>query len=355
MSTLRGRTQGPIRLAVVGPGLMGERHIELIAANAQCELVSIVAPEHPSHEKFAQNLGVPLHRNIEALLHSTAPDGVIISSPNIFHAAQAALCINAGVPVLLEKPISHSVDSASQLVALADRKNAKVLIGHHRAHSPILAAARDIIQSKELGNVVGIMGSALFHKPSSYFDAGPWRREIGGGPILINLIHEIGNFRSLCGEITAVQAITSSAIRNFIVEDTVAINFQFASGALGTFLLSDTAASNRSWEHTSQENKNYPATADGECYLVTGTRGSLTIPNMQLSYYGGERTWWTPLQHKIWPIERQDPLECQLNHFNKIIQGLENPLVTARDGFENLRITEAIKESSLSQKMIRLS
>ncbi|QDL53698.1 Gfo/Idh/MocA family protein [Rhodoferax aquaticus] len=355
MRTLRGQTQGPVRLAVVGPGLMGKRHIELIAANAQCELVSIVAPEHASHEQFAHQLGIPLYHSIEAMLQSTALDGVIISSPNVFHAAQAALCIHAGIPVLVEKPISHSVESASQLVELADKKNAKVLIGHHRAHSPLLAAARDIIQSKELGNVVGIMGSALFYKPSSYFEAGPWRREIGGGPILINLIHEVGNFRSLCGEITAVQAITSSAIRKFPVEDTVAINFQFASGALGTFLLSDTAASSRSWEHTSQENKSYPATENGECYLVTGTRGSLSIPNMQLSYYEGERTWWTPLQQKIWPVERQDPLECQLNHFIKIIQGWENPLVTARDGFENLRITEAIKESSLSQKMVQLS
>jgi predicted dehydrogenase len=354
MSTLRGQTQGPVKLAVVGPGLMGKRHFELIAANTQCELVSIVAPEHASHAMLAHELGVPLHYSIEAMLHSTELDGVIISSPNIYHADQAALCINAGIPVLLEKPISHSIESASQLVELADKKNAKILIGHHRAHSPILAAARAVIQSKELGNVVGIMGSALFYKPSSYFDAGPWRREIGGGPILINLIHEVGNFRSLCGEITAVQAITSSAIRKFPVEDTVAINFQFASGALGTFLLSDTAASSRSWEHTSQENKVYPSSANGECYMVTGTRGSLSIPNMQLNYYEGERSWWTPLQHKEVPVKPQDPLECQLIHFVNVIKGIEQPLVSAKDGFENLRITEAIKMSAASRALVQI-
>ena len=61
----------------------------------------------------------------------------------------------------------------------------------------------------------------------------------------------------LCGDIVAVQAFSSHATRGFPVEDTVAINLRFASGALGTFMLSDTAACARSWEQTTQENKDY--------------------------------------------------------------------------------------------------
>jgi predicted dehydrogenase len=150
-----------------------------------------------------------------------------------------------------------------------------VLIGHHRAHSPIMARAKQVIDEGRLGRHVAITGSAMFYKPDHYFDEGPWRREPGGGPVLINMIHEVHNLRMLAGDIVAVQAFASNAIRGFAVEDTVAITLRFASGALGTFLLSDTAASPRSWEQTSQENPAYTTYPDEDCYIVAGTSGSL--------------------------------------------------------------------------------
>jgi predicted dehydrogenase len=345
-----------IKLVVIGPGLMGKRHIDLIENNPECLLVGLVAPDHAEHHKLALELNVPLHHNIDSMIESKSIDGVIISSPNLFHVEQAIKCIDAGIPVLIEKPISHSCETAARLVELIEKKNATVLIGHHRAHSPILKTAREIIQNGRLGNIAGIMGSALFYKPHSYFDAGPWRRKIGGGPILINLIHEVSNFRSLCGEIVAVQAISSSKIRNFAVEDTVAISFQFESGALGTFLLSDTAASANSWEQTSQENKSYPTYSDENCYFVAGTQGSLSIPTMQLRYYNNneKKSWWKPLKLDIFNITRQDPLECQLTHFINVIKGLELPLVSAKDGFNNLKIVEAISKSAKFKKLVHI-
>jgi predicted dehydrogenase len=237
---------------------------------------------------------------------------------------------------------------------LVEIYNGKLLVGHHRTYSSIIKVAQKIIREGRLGQIVGVMGSALFFKPDQYFLDGPWRTQPGGGPILINLIHEIGNLRALCGEISSVQAMTSNKRRGFPVEDTVAINFRFESGALGTFILSDTASSARSWEQTAGENLSYPNYQDEDCYTLCGTNGSLAIPSMRLKYFdeNEEKSWWKPFVEEQISYERQDPLEEQLNHFINVIKGLEEPKVTAYDGLQNLKIIEAIYKSAELERVI---
>jgi predicted dehydrogenase len=346
-----------LRIVVVGPGLIGKQHTKLINEHPAAELCAIVAPDHTENYSIAQQQNKPLYHSLQACIDSEDVDGVIISSPNQFHAQQGMICIEAGIPVLIEKPITSNVEDGIRLAELANLKCAKVLVGHHRAHSPLMASARKAITSGRLGRIVSVVGSAQFYKPAHYFVDGPWRKEIGGGPILINLIHEIGNLRSLCGEIAAVQAITSSAIRHFPVEDTVVINFMFESGALGTFLLSDTAATARSWEQTSHENHSYPTYADEDCYTVAGTLGSLAVPTMRLKYYpeGVDPSWWTPFVEEVLTVTRQDPLRCQLQHFLDVIRGEAEPIVSARDGLRNLQVTEAVKESAVQNKLVYLN
>jgi predicted dehydrogenase len=282
------------------------------------------------------------------MLAQQRPAGVIIATPNGLHVDNALDCIAAGVPALVEKPVAHTLDAGARLLAAAERADARILVGHHRAHSPLLEKGRAIIRQGLLGSLVGVMGSAVFYKPDHYFDEAPWRRQAGGGPILINLIHEIGNLRSLCGEIVSVQAMASNATRRFPVEDTVAMNLRFANGALGTFLLSDTAASARSWEQTSQENKSYSTYPDEDCYVIMGTRGSLAIPTMRIKRFerDEDRSWWKPFHVEVAAVERHDPLARQLAHFCAIIRGEAQPLVTLRDGLQNLRVTEAITEAT---------
>ena len=157
-----------------------------------------------------------------------------------------------------------------------------MLVGHHRLHSPIIAEARKVIAGGALGTIVAVMGSVLFYKPDAYFDEGPWRRERGGGPILINMIHEIASLRALCGEIAAVHAFTSNETRKHAVKDTAAVSLRFASGALGTVLLSDTAASSLSWEQASREDPAFAHDPGKDNCVVAGTAGSLHIPSLRL-------------------------------------------------------------------------
>jgi len=337
-----------LRIAVAGAGLIGRAHMKVAQASATCTLSAVVDPS-PAAAPAAGEAGVPHYDSLDSLLARNRPDGIILATPNQFHVPQALQCVAVGVPALIEKPVATSVAEGEQLLAAAEGK-AKLLVGHHRAHSPIMARAKEVVDSGVLGRLVAVMGSATFMKPDHYFEEGPWRRQPGGGPILINMIHEVHNLRMLCGEIVAVQAIASHAVRGFPVEDTVAISLQFANGVLGSFMLSDTAACARSWEQTSQENKSYPSYADEDCYVIAGTDGSLSVPTMRLKKYPRpeDRSWWKPFERSVAPMQRDDPLRLQLEHFGAVIRGEAQPLVTVRDGLANLRVTEAISEAAKS-------
>ena len=343
----------PLRIAVTGAGLIGRRHIELVAADPDCTLAAIVDPA-PAVAEVARDAGVPLFASLSAMLASAKVDGVVLATPNALHVPQALECIAARMPALVEKPVADSVAAGMTLCDAAERTGARMLVGHHRRHGAIMARASEIVQSGRLGAIVAVVGTALFCKPDAYFDEGPWRTQPGGGPILINMIHEIDNLRALCGEIVAVQALASSARRGYPVEDTVAIGLRFASGALGTFALSDTAASACSWEQTSGENEAYPRYADEDCYLIAGTHGSLGVPTMRLRTYARpeDRSWWKPFDTAIAAVEDVDPLARQLAHFCAVVRGDVAPLVTLRDGLQNLRITEAIADAARSGRLV---
>jgi len=154
----------------------------------------------------------------------------------------------------------------------------------------------------------------------------------------------------------AEHIIASHATRNFVVEDTVVINLRFANGALGSFVLSDTAASARSWEQTSQENKSYPTFEDEDCYHIAGSQGSLSIPTMRLKRFeeGTDRSWWQPMSSSVLPLQREDPLALQIRHFAQLVRGQVQPRVSARDGLQNLRVTEAIVQAAFSSGVVEI-
>jgi predicted dehydrogenase len=338
-----------LRIAVVGAGLIGRAHMDRLVRSADAQLMGVVDPA-PASVTLAQQYGVAHWGTLASLLAQTRPDGIVLASPNDWHVPQALACLEAGVSVLVEKPVASSLAQGEALWRAAQASSARVLVGHHRAHSPIMAQARQVVQSGRLGRLVAVMGSATFFKPAQYFSDGPWRAQPGGGPILINLIHEVHNLRMLCGEIAAVQALASHAVRGFAVEDTVSINLRFKTGVLGSFMLSDTAACARSWEQTSQENPAYPSYADEDCYVLCGTLGSLSVPTMRIKAYPDAQaaSWWKPFEIDRVELDREDPLTRQMAHFLQVVRGQAEPLVSVRDGLENLRVTEAIGESARS-------
>lgn len=348
-----------LALAVAGAGMIGRRHIELIEANPRTRLCAVVDPTAASKD-FAASKGVAYFDSLEALFAHAArkPDGLVLATPNHLHVPGALTCVQHGVPAIIEKPVADSLQAGRQLADALQKTPVPMLVGHHRRHSSTLQVARQAIESGQLGRVVTVMGSAQFYKPDSYFEQGAWRSQPGGGPILINLIHEMDNLRYLCGEIESVHAIASSAVRHFAVEDTAVMTLKFVSGALGTFTLSDTVASPRSWEQTSGENTAYPRYPLEDCYFIAGTQGSMAVPTLRTWRHqeerGQEPGWFTPFAEQTLPLEVVDPLAAQLDHFCDVIRGKAAPIITVPDALQSLLTVQAVRQSIATGKTVML-
>ena len=268
-----------VRIAVIGAGLIGRTHIAVLRAGNPDYTLAGVADPSPAAAAEGKTLGYPVYATIDEMFERAKPDGAIVAVPNQLHVKVGLACIARKIPIIVEKPIADSVAEALELVEAGERANVPILTGHHRRHNPIMRKAARVIADGGIGRVVAANGLWLSHKPKDYFNV-TWRREAGGGPILINAIHDIDCLRMLCGDIESVSAGASRATRNFEVEDTAAAVLHFKSGALGTLLVSDTVSAPWSWEWGSRENPNRPHDIEN-CYIVAGTRGSITVPSLQ--------------------------------------------------------------------------
>ena len=334
-----------VRIAVTGAGLIGRKHIDILSSgNADYALAGVADPS-PEAAAEAARLGYACYSSLDDLLSATRPDGVIIAVPNQLHVEQGLQCISAGLPILIEKPIADTVAEALRLIEAAEAASIPTLTGHHRRHNPIMRRAAELISEGRIGRPVTASVLWLAHKPKGYHDVA-WRREPGGGPVLINAIHDIDCLRMLLGDIDRVQAAQSNAVRGLAVEDTAAAILTFKSGALATLLVSDTVSSPWSWETSSGENPAFPRTGQ-DAILVGGTKGSLAIPSLDLRWHEPDREdWLEPLTQRREPIIPADPYVEQMRNFANVIRGSETPVLTGRNGTMTLAATLAITVSA---------
>lgn len=137
----------PQKLAVVGAGLVGQRHIAAIGQVPGVELVAVVEPGQTEQT-------VTVYSDLDALFADTDVDGVILSTPTLLHVDGAMACVERGVPVLIEKPLAASADDAEALVETAQIKGVPILVGHHRRHNPIIQKSADLIKEGAIGSTL---------------------------------------------------------------------------------------------------------------------------------------------------------------------------------------------------------
>ena len=344
----------PVRLAVFGAGLIGRRHIELIRAEPEAALAGVVEPDPETGRRLSE-AGLPVFGDLDALAAVADVQGAVVATPNDTHAELTAACAARGWAVLVEKPIAPDPAAARAMIETCARYGVPLLVGHHRRYHPCVAVARGFIGSGGLGRLAAVSAHWAARKPESYF-AQPWRSADAGGPVLINLIHDIDLLRCLCGDIRSLTAEAASAVRGGPVEDSAALTLSFASGALGSVILSDAALSPWSWEGASGENPHIAETGQAS-HRFMGTQGSLELPSLRLwrAADAAAADWGGALRAEMLAAERAAPLPAQLSHFIAVIRGTAEPLVTGEEGLASLIATLAVLEAARTGRRVDLS
>lgn len=333
-----------INIAVVGAGVIGKRHMQEIASSDQCRLVAIADPSSEAEHQAAA-LGVAFYKDYRKLIDTERVDAVIVCTPNSTHVEIGLACIDRGMPVLIEKPIADDLASARALAEASRIARVPVLVGHHRRHNPMVRAAKKAIDEGRIGKLVAANILCLHYKPDAYF-AVPWRRRIGGGPILINMIHEIDLIRHLCGEVMSVQAVSSNMTRAHEVEDSAACTLELDNGAIANISLSDTAATPWSWDTAAGEDRQLFDYRPVPTHFFAGTNGALSLPDRALWSYEGEKGRHRPIHDERISIEEENVYANQLRHFVDVVSGAAEPLIDAHDASQTLAATLAVAEAA---------
>ena len=169
-----------------------------------------------------------------------------------------------------------------------------------------------------------------------------------GGPILINLIHEIDCLQYLLGPIIRVHAEQTISQRGHEAEEGAAILLRFASGVVGTFILSDATPSPHFFEAATGENPIMPQHGK-DVYRVFGIEGTLSVGDGVVNRYKGvEKSWSSQLTETRLPAGDEVPFDEQVKHFVRVVRGLEQPRCTGEDGLSAVMVCEAIKRAMVA-------
>ncbi|KAJ5218572.1 uncharacterized protein N7498_000671 [Penicillium cinerascens] len=349
-----------LKVAIVGAGLIGPRHAQSVISNPSAELVGLVDPV-PTGEATAVKLNTSYFPSVAALLASSnKPDAAIVCTPNHTHVPVAKELLAGGVHVLLEKPVSDTLETGLSLLEFSkapEQAHLKLLIGHHRRFNPYVRATKSVLDSGSLGRPIAVNGLWTLCKPDTYFaPPGDWRasRARGGGVIPINLVHDIDLMHHLFGPIVRVQAERTLPQRPSPPHDAdegAALTLRFAAGVVGTFLVCDATPSPHNFEAGTGENPIIPRspTGDGsDFYRIFGSEASLSVPDLTRWSYDGrpEKSWSHPLTvHKVELPDESAPFDLQLAHFVDVIRGNATPSCSGEEGLRALVVCEAVQKA----------
>lgn len=193
-----------VRVGLVGCGRIARVHGTYLRSLPEVELVGATDQDAEALSRFASELGVTAHASAAALVENGRPAVVHVLTPPPSHATLAIQLLQAGVNVLVEKPLAMNAEEAERVVAAARRAGRWVTVDHNRWFDPVVQQAARAVEGGALGELVGVdvfQGAEAGEAEKMEADDGHWSVRLPGG-ILHNLAsHPLYLMRRFAGPV----------------------------------------------------------------------------------------------------------------------------------------------------------
>jgi predicted dehydrogenase len=339
------------KFLIAGLGSIGRRHFRNLIALGQKDILLLRTGKATLPED--ELAGYPVETDIREALEKHRPDAVIVANPTSLHLDIAIPAAEAGCAILLEKPVSHSLERLDVLQRAAEQSGSKILVGFQFRYHPTLNQARELIQSNAIGRILTVhahWGEYLpqWHPWEDYRRSYAARRELGGG-VIVTLAHALDYLRSLLGEVDSLWSFNGHISPLEVdVEDVAEIGLKFAGGAVGGVHV------------------NYFQRPPVHRWEIVGTEGTLHWDNAQglLHLYRMPDPFGSYSDHPhaatpetFFPpddFERNHLFLAQTRHFIDVVRREAEPVCTLQDGVQALRLGLAAYESQKTGRVVRL-
>lgn len=336
MALLHGGNR--IRYAVVGVGWISQAaFLPGVDHTDNSEVVALVTSDEEKAQRVGELYGISKtysYDQFDQMLSTRGVDAIYLATPNFDHVDYAVRALDAGVHVLVEKPMATSVADCEKMIAAANRSGAKLMVAYRLHHEPGTLSAIETVRAHKLGKVRFFNSSfsqqvaGSNHRAQHGFWAGP---VTDMGPYPLNAVRNLFGAEPI--EVFAT-GVTSDPER-FGFEDTVSVTLKFEDARMATFTVSYTGG-------------------DVDDYRVVGEKGDLFA---QPAYQVGSKIEYvTTIEKKKTSksFSKTDHFGGELKYFSECILSNNQPEADGEEGMLDVRVFEAIERSLKMGEVQRL-
>lgn len=326
-----------VKFAIIGCGNIGRRHIAVVDAEENAQLVAIadINKEVILQQSQLYN-NVPYYEDYKTLLKEVDCDFVNICTPHFLHYEMTLEAIKHGKNVLVEKPMALSVKDCKAMNEAAEKAGVKLyVVKQNRFNTPV-RLLKQVLDAGKLGNIYMVKCDVLWNRYQGYYDESPWRGEkaLEGGALFTQVSHFIDLLVWWFGDVTEAKAHLSTKSHQIEIEDCGNASIIFDSGVMGAI----------TWT-TSVYSKNY----EGSITII-GEKGTIKIGGKYLN----KIEYWDV---EAWPLDTSIEYSDKPNLYGKyqgtssnhpfviqhIIQNFNQNSGDVVEGTEGIRSIEAIE------------